>query len=56
VPRFEGRQALAVEAGDEVGDGVAALAADRPGGDLIIDPVADQEESGGAGRLGCGGR
>ena len=56
MPGFERRQALPVEAGDEVGDGVAALAADRPGGVLIISPRADQQESGGAGDLGGGGR
>jgi hypothetical protein len=55
VSGLQSRQALAVEAGDEVHDGVATLAADRPGGVLVSDPFADQQQGGAAGELkgGC---
>ena len=40
----EGGQALGVEAGDQVGDGVAGPAADGAGGVLVVVAVGDQEE------------
>jgi len=56
VPRFESSQAFLVEPGDPVRDGVAALAADRPGGFLIIESLADQQEGGSTGDLDGGSR
>ena len=54
VPRFEGIQALLVEAGDQMRNRVAALAADRSGGVLMIESLADQQEGGGAGERAAG--
>ena len=52
-----GGQPLAVEPGDPVGDGSAALAACGPGGLLVVRPVGDGEDHDGASDVGggCGG-
>ena len=58
MPGRDGGQSLAVEPGDQVGDRVPALAADRPGGVLVRMAVADQQDQGSPGDLGgrCGAR
>ena len=48
----QGGEALGVEAGDEVGDGVAGAAADGAGGVLVVVAAGDGQEDLGADDLG----
>jgi hypothetical protein len=55
---MEGRDALPVEPGDPMGDGIPAPAAGRPGGRWVVGPVGHGEEDGRASDAdrGCGRR
>lgn len=49
MPGGECRQTLAVEPGDQVGDGVPALATGRSGGLLVVGTARHRQEYDGAG-------
>lgn len=50
-----GRQALGVEAGDQVGEGVAGASSGGAGGLLVVVGSGDGQEHDGPGDLGGGG-
>jgi hypothetical protein len=56
MPGRQGGQALGVEAGDQVRDGIAGTTAGRAGGGLVVVTPGDGQEHGGSGDLdgGCG--